>query len=588
MTRKPWRAGKDLSTVVENMEIGTGQRGDGRHAFVTREELVGLKLARRRTSGGASYALNPGIEIDSTLMTVDFPTKPLNFKATGGFGSVLLEWDMPNYRGHSLTEIWRGTEDDLADAVLVATTPGQVYGDPVDPGWSGFYWIRFVNAAGVKGPWNGEKGTQAQTQIGVKAIIDQIRDEAAKSPVVSELRKEIKNAQGQAVKDAAIKTTEVVGTLREETTRTIGGIETRITTLDSSTSESLNEVDKRITKLDKEGGEAFLAMWSKKAGVDGITAGIGIVAGKDSEGRPVSQVAISASQLFVFDPNNPDNTAYPFAVSGGKVVIPKAMIYDAVIETLVSRKVVADEVKAGVSITSPVIRSAVIQNGNFQVESDGSIKSGEHFSVSVNGDVTASNAKISGHIDADSGTLNNVMIEENCIIKGTMSADRIIGDIVKGYSFEPHDGTLHITNHKYGEGYVIFKAEVSLADDVSFDRKLILLPFTFYSGTLTIEINGRVVIKADPRVANTGTAGYFDRYDNPVYTRTNLGNTVSGVWDVAAGGGDTRITVTMRVEGGPGNMGDVEGRKRELVRWRYDAFTLMVAKSTDSGFTRIS
>ncbi|EMZ6485786.1 phage tail protein, partial [Escherichia coli] len=25
MTRKPWRAGKDLSTVVENMEIGTGQ-----------------------------------------------------------------------------------------------------------------------------------------------------------------------------------------------------------------------------------------------------------------------------------------------------------------------------------------------------------------------------------------------------------------------------------------------------------------------------------------------------------------------------------------------------------------------------------
>lgn len=57
MTKKPWRAGKDLSAVVENMEIGTGQRGDGRHAFVTREELVGLKLARRRTSGGAAYAL---------------------------------------------------------------------------------------------------------------------------------------------------------------------------------------------------------------------------------------------------------------------------------------------------------------------------------------------------------------------------------------------------------------------------------------------------------------------------------------------------------------------------------------------------
>ncbi len=193
---------------------------------------------------------------------------------------------------------------------------------------------------------------------------------------------------GQAVKDAAIKTTEVVGTLREETTRTIGGIETRISTLDSSTSESLNEVDKRITKLDKEGGEAFLAMWSKKAGVDGITAGIGIVAGKDSEGRPVSQDAISASQLFVFDPNNPDNTAYPFAVSGGKVVIPKAMIYDAVIETLVSRKVVADEVKAGGSIPSPVIRSAAIQNGNFQVDSQGNLNIGGLFSVTSQGQLT--------------------------------------------------------------------------------------------------------------------------------------------------------------------------------------------------------
>ncbi|EOX22981.1 hypothetical protein A13I_03671 [Escherichia coli KTE186] len=391
MTKKPWRAGKDLSAVVENMEIGTGQRGDGRHAFVTREELVGLKLARRRASGGVSYALNPGIEIDSSLMVVDFPSKPQNFKATGGFGSVLLEWDMPNYRGHSLTEIWRGTEDDLSDAVLVATTPGQVYGDPVDPvdpGWSGFYWIRFVNAAGVKGPWNAVKGTPAQTQISVQAIIDQIKEEAAKSPVVEELRKEIKNAQGQAVKDAAIETTEVVGNLREETLKTIGGIDTRVTGMNKSTSEELNKVNERITKVDKEGGEAFLAMWSKKTGVEGITAGIGIVAGKDGEGKPVSQVAISASQLFVFDPNNPDNTAYPFVVSGGKVVIPKAMIYDAVIETLVSRKVVADEVKAGVSITSPVIRSAVIQNGNFQVDSQGNLNIGGLFSVTSQGQLT--------------------------------------------------------------------------------------------------------------------------------------------------------------------------------------------------------
>lgn len=75
---------------MENMEIGTGQRGDGRHAFVTREELVGLKLARRRTSGGAAYALNPGIEMDSSVMVVDFPSKPQNFKATGDLARYCL------------------------------------------------------------------------------------------------------------------------------------------------------------------------------------------------------------------------------------------------------------------------------------------------------------------------------------------------------------------------------------------------------------------------------------------------------------------------------------------------------------------
>ncbi|EER1557779.1 host specificity protein, partial [Escherichia coli] len=104
MSKKPWRAGKDLSTVVENMEIGTGQRGDGRHAFVTREELVGLKLARRRASLTGMYSLNPGVDaVSSEQNVVEHPAKPQNVKATGGFGSVLLEWDVGNYRGHSLT-----------------------------------------------------------------------------------------------------------------------------------------------------------------------------------------------------------------------------------------------------------------------------------------------------------------------------------------------------------------------------------------------------------------------------------------------------------------------------------------------------
>ncbi|EFA1529400.1 phage tail protein, partial [Escherichia coli] len=44
--------------------------------------------------------------------------------------------------------------------------------------------------------------------------------------------------------------------------------------------------------------------------------------------------------------------------------------------------------KAGVSITSPVIRSAVIQNGNFQVDSQGNLNIGGLFSVTSQGQLT--------------------------------------------------------------------------------------------------------------------------------------------------------------------------------------------------------
>ncbi|EKQ3908427.1 DUF1983 domain-containing protein [Salmonella enterica] len=392
MSKKPWCAGKDLAAVVENMEIGTGQRGDGKDAFVTQRQLAELKLARMNVSGGGgrvslTSGLGPGIF--PAMPQPERPTKPEGFEVTGGFGYVMLEWVMPKYNGHSLAEVWRGTEDNLSDAVLVGTTPGQVYSDPVDPGWKGFYWIRFVNSAGVSGPYNSPDGTPAETQMDVQAVIDQIHDEAAKSPIVEELKKEI--------------------------------------------SDSAKAVNEHIEKISEDGGKAFQAMWGQKASAAGITAGIGIVAGKDGAGDPVSQVAIAATQLFVFDPNNPGNTAYPFAVSGGKVVIQKAVIYDAVVQTLAAQRIVADEVKVGATLTAPYIRSGTISNGNFTVDS--------------NGNMNAVNANLSnvtsrgGHfydlnaynLNVNKGTLSDVHILNNCQVDGTIRANQIEGDIAKTY-----------------------------------------------------------------------------------------------------------------------------------------------------------
>ncbi|EPT9338095.1 phage tail tip fiber protein, partial [Escherichia coli] len=56
------------------------------------------------------------------------------------------------------------------------------------------------------------------------------------------------------------------------------------------------------------------------------------------------------------------------------------------------------------------------------------------FSLTPDGRLTAKNADISGSVKANSGTLNNVTINENCQIKGKLSANQIEGDIVKTVS----------------------------------------------------------------------------------------------------------------------------------------------------------
>ncbi|WP_145607994.1 phage tail tip fiber protein [Yersinia rochesterensis] len=332
---KGFRAGRDAAAISENIEVLTGQRGDGRNRAVTYADLADLDLAKLRSGAGGKLQLKPSPN-DNTGPSPSFPTQPRNFKANGGFSAVLLEWDMPNYRGHSITEIYRSTEDNLANAVMVASSAAAVYGDPVDPGWQGFYWIRFVNSAGVEGPFNASKGTPAKTAVDIDELIDLINKEINDSPLIGELASS-------------------------------------------------------VSDLDKNGGQAFQKMWSTKVNASGITAGIGIVAGKDASGKPISQVAISASQFFVFDPNNPKDTgtyAIPFSVVGGKVVITEAVIREATIKILNAQKIVADEVKAGISISTPTLNSATINNGKFTVDAAGNLKIGDLFSVSNTGRIT--------------------------------------------------------------------------------------------------------------------------------------------------------------------------------------------------------
>ncbi|NYY79504.1 hypothetical protein DMI66_26380 [Escherichia coli] len=74
------------------------------------------------------------------------------------------------------------------------------------------------------------------------------------------------------------------------------------------------------------------------------------------------------------------------------------------------------------------------------------------FSLTSDGKLTAKNADISGSVNANAGTLNNVTVNENCTIKGMLEATQVRGDFVKAVSksFPKQAGTWVTRKHQTG------------------------------------------------------------------------------------------------------------------------------------------
>ncbi len=176
------------------------------------------------------------------------------------------------------------------------------------------------------------------------------------------------------------------------------------------------------------------AMWTAKASAGQITAGIGLVAKSDG----TSQVAISASQVFVFDPNSSTPMAPLFAIDNGQAVIAEAIIRKATIQILNSEKITADYVKAGVSISSPLINGGQIDMGNAFMAGGaagfgkggpyGGWGWGWHTIIYADGSIYTNRLYAEGGYVRNM-TLGNCTIDQNCTILGTLEADRIVGDV---------------------------------------------------------------------------------------------------------------------------------------------------------------
>ncbi|MDR4049436.1 MAG: host specificity protein J [Citrobacter sp.] len=272
------------------------------------------------------------------------------------------------------------------------------------------------------------------------------------------------------------------------------------------------------------------AMWGVKIEQtkDGkhYVAGLGLSMEDTEEGK-VSQFLVAADRIAFINPANGNETP-AFVMQGDQIFMNEVFLK---------------------YLTAPTITSG----GNPPT-----------FMLTPDGKLTARNADISGHISANSGALNNVTIEENCTIKGTLRAERILGDIVKAAGREfPYFITSN-GEKRYANGTLT----VVIEDDQSFDRQVSIPGITFQGAAYDSQTSNDVWDDCTLTVRKNGVEIYkqTSRGVPAVFTRT---------LDMPAGSG--RMTLSFSVSTHGNSSGYPFSRISDLL--------VIVTKKSSAGIT---
>lgn len=172
---------RDLRMFLERVrELITGS---GQERLVTAKDLADSGIASVDQSGNLSPSTS------ATYYAT--PPAPTNIVVTAATRNIIVEWDAPLYDGHAYTEIWRHTSDVIGAAVRVGMSPGSTFTDPVGPGATRFYWVRFVNVDNVPGAYNAVSGVSAATTAEVTYLLSTLTSQITSSQLASALSSRI-------------------------------------------------------------------------------------------------------------------------------------------------------------------------------------------------------------------------------------------------------------------------------------------------------------------------------------------------------------------------------------------------------------
>lgn len=184
-----------LEAVKQAIEVGEGVRGDPLDTKLTRRDLVEAGIitpaGERISDSDSGPSPRPGDDTGDGLPVLDVPPRLRNFRASGLFSRVLLEWDLPAYSNHDRVEIYRATVEDFGQSVPIGSSTGVMYVDVVGGGWSGYYWAASFSEEGVRGPLAGPR--HAETTTDPEYLIDILEGQLDESVLVTNLRTKIED-----------------------------------------------------------------------------------------------------------------------------------------------------------------------------------------------------------------------------------------------------------------------------------------------------------------------------------------------------------------------------------------------------------
>ncbi|HFL5218700.1 TPA: DUF1983 domain-containing protein, partial [Escherichia coli] len=483
LAQAKWDTPRVVKGVRFSLRLTSGSGEDSRLVTTaitadTEHRFSGLPLGEYTLTVRAINSYGQQGEPATTTFRINAPAVPATIELTPGYFQITAVPRLAVYDPTVQFEFWF-SEAKIADISQVETSARylgtgsqwSVSGPHIKPGKDFWFYVRSVNLVGKSAfvEASGRASNDAEGYLGL------FREKIGKLHLAQGLWELIDNSQ-LADEMAEMKTT--ITETRNEITQTV-----------SKTLEDQSATIQQIQRVQKDTNDDLAALYMLKVQKtkNGIPYVAGIGAGiEDTDGQPLSNILLLADRIAMINPED-GNTTPLFVAQGNQL-----FMNDVFLKRLFA-----------VSITS---------SGNPPT-----------FSLTPEGRLTARNADISGNVNANSGTLNNVTINENCRVLGKLSANQIEGDLVKtvGKAF-PRDSR---APERWPSGTIT----VRVYDDQPFDRQIVI-PAVAFSGAKHEREHTDIYSSCRLIVRKNGAE---------IYNRTALDNTLiySGVIDMPAGHG---------------------------------------------------